>query len=75
MKYGYADEQTQIRAASDDAVLYSEYIEKQMDAQLQPGGSGDYVKKAQRQLIKLGYYAGKIDGKVSLLHGGRCEVF
>lgn len=63
MKYGYADEQTQIRAASDDAVLYAEYIEKQMDAQLQPGGSGDYVKKAQRQLIKLGYYAGKIDGK------------
>ena len=61
--YGYADEQTQILAASDDAVLHAEYIEKQMDAQLQPGGSGDYVKKAQRQLNNLGYYTGKADGK------------
>ncbi len=62
-KYGYADEQTQIRAASDDAILHSEYIEKQMDNQLQPGGSGDFVKKAQKQLTKLGYYTGKIDGR------------
>lgn len=59
-KYGYADEQTQVRAASDDAILYSDYIQ---DKQLQPGGSGDYVKKAQRQLTQLGYYTGKIDGR------------
>ena len=60
---GYADEQTQKLAASDDAVVYSEYLEKVADAQLQLGGSGTYVTKAQKQLTKLGFYAGKIDGK------------
>ncbi len=61
--YGYADEQTQKLAASDDAIIYSEYVEKLADAQLQPGGSGTYVTKAQNRLAKLGYYTGKIDGK------------
>jgi peptidoglycan hydrolase-like protein with peptidoglycan-binding domain len=58
--YGYADQETQVKAASDDAVFYAEYIQ---DKQLQPGGRGDYVKKTQKQLTRLGYYAGKIDGK------------
>jgi peptidoglycan hydrolase-like protein with peptidoglycan-binding domain len=63
MKYGYADEQTQIRAASDDAVLHSEYIEKQMDAQLQLGGSGGICQESAKAADQAGYYAGKIDGK------------
>ena len=60
---GYADPQTQKLAASDDAVFYAEYVEKQTDAQLKLGGSGTYVTKAQKQLTKLGFYSGKIDGK------------
>lgn len=61
--YGIADDATQEKAASSDAVLYSEYIEKLNDAQLKPGGSGAYVKKAQLKLKSLGFYSGKIDSK------------
>lgn len=61
--YGYADEPTQELAASDKAVLYAEYIEKVQDKQLQPGGSGAYVKKAQSKLKSLGYYTGSVNGK------------
>ena len=64
-KYGYgnADEQTQNLAMSDDAVTYPQYVEKLTDAQLKPGGSGAYVKKAQTRLKSLGFYTGKIDSK------------
>ncbi len=61
--YGVADEQTQLKAASPDAVTYPQYVEKLTDAQLKPGGSGTYVKKAQSRLKKLGYYSGKLDSK------------
>jgi peptidoglycan hydrolase-like protein with peptidoglycan-binding domain len=61
--YGYADEPTQKLAASDEAVLYADYIEKVQDKQLQPGGSGTYVKKAQSKLKSLGYYGGSVNGK------------
>jgi peptidoglycan hydrolase-like protein with peptidoglycan-binding domain len=62
-KLGIADEQTQNLAASPDAVTYPQYVEKLTDAQLVPGGSGTYVKKAQTRLKSLGYYSGKIDSK------------
>ncbi len=61
--YGVADDETQMRAASPDAVTYPQYVEKLTDAQLKPGGSGAYVKKAQTKLRSLGYYGGKIDSK------------
>jgi len=60
---GYADEQTQLLAASDKAVVYQQYVEKLQDAQLKLGGSGAYVTRAQRQLTRLGFYSGKIDGR------------
>ncbi len=62
-KYGYADDETQEKAASTDAVTYAEYQEKLADGQLQPGGSGTHVKKAQTYLKKLGYYSGSVSGR------------
>ncbi len=62
-KYGYADDETQEKAASADAVTYAEYQEKLADGQLQPGGSGTHVKKAQTYLKKLGYYSGSVSGR------------
>lgn len=60
---GVADDLTQERLASADAVRYSEYLDKLMDAQLKLGGSGSYVKTAQTRLRALGYYSGKVDGR------------
>jgi len=62
-KYGYADDETQAKAASADAVTYAQYQEKLADNQLQPGGKGNHVKKAQTYLKKLGYYSGSVSGK------------
>lgn len=62
-KLGYADDETQAKAASADAVTYEQYQEKLADGQLQPGGSGTHVKKAQKYLKKLGYYSGGVNGK------------
>ena len=58
--YGYANVETQALAASDDAIIYTDY---RKNLQLQPGGRGSYVTETQRKLKKLGYYTGKIDGR------------
>jgi peptidoglycan endopeptidase LytE len=62
---GYANDQLQemIISEGEDVVLHAQYIEKLTDAQLKPGGSGSYVKKAQTRLRKLGYFTAKVDGR------------
>ena len=62
-KYGYADDDTQAKAASADAVTYAQYQEKVADAQLRLGGSGTHVKKVQTYLKKLGYYSSSVSGR------------
>ena len=63
VRLGYADDTTQEKVFSEDAVLYSEYVEKLADTQCQLGGKGTYVKKVQKRLRSLGYYSSKLDGK------------